>query len=292
SAEVRATFENAKKDLDKSKGIKLSSIEDYDLLHELILSGVLGIRLIDNKLYFIGPDDYGIRYDKEKKEFVKGFSKLNMQQFYEIPHSFLPSHYWEQRYRKLIEETMLGKLEGEPLWSYEWQYGVSWEKVDHLRLLYEKFPYFRAEPTLVDKAGFVLHQWSRKNSWWDVYVFEVSQFVSRDTISSLKGYAMELIRKIRDSKDYLEKEKFFINIYSASESWSPLAWAEAHTIAREDIWSINVKRGNDILLELLNRGLLGFIFREKNQITLAGPDIPAIRKSESAPEGLEKPAIS
>ena len=97
---------------------------------------------------------------------------------------------------------------------------------------------------------------------------------------------------MRDSKDYLGKEKFSLYIYSASESWSPLAWAEAHTVAREDIGWINVKRGNDVLLELLDRSLLGFIFREENQITLAGPDMPAVRRSDSAPEGLEKPAIS
>lgn len=294
SEDVRGTFENARKDLEKSKGIKLYSIEDYDLLYELIRSGVLGLRLIDNRIYFIGPDDYGIRFDREKKEFIKDFSKLDMQRFYQIPHSFLPSHYWEQRYRKLIEESMEGKLEGTPLWTYEWQYGVSFEGAKDFKNVHESIyrdgERFNSEALLSDDKGYVRRWWSRRYSYYEVHIFDVNQFVSRDVVSALKGYAMELMRKIRDSEDYLEGQKFTIYIYSASESWSPLAWAEAQSMAREDVEKVYVKRGNESLLELLNQGALGLAYREKNQITLVGPKQPAIRRNTSTAEGLEKPS--
>ena len=44
---------------------------------------------------------------------------------------------------------------------------------------------------------------------------------------------------------------------------------------------LTAERGNEILVKLLNSGVLGIRFKEKNLITLSGPLIPAIRRTWS-----------
>jgi hypothetical protein len=44
--------------------------------------------------------------------------------------------------------------------------------------------------------------------------------------------------------------------------------------------------GNELLQDLLSMGVLGFRFREKNQVTLVGPGLEAVRLSSTEPREL------
>jgi len=42
---------------------------------------------------------------------------------------------------------------------------------------------------------------------------------------------------------------------------------------------INHKAGDELLQDLLNTGILGFMFKDKNQVTLVGPGVEGVRLS-------------
>ncbi|MCL0099224.1 hypothetical protein M1O16_05280 [Dehalococcoidia bacterium] len=290
---AKETFELTKERLAKTGQIKLSTVESYDVLSKLLLSGVLGIRLIDNKVYFIGPEDFGIRWDGNQQQYIQGLSNIPFRRFHELPHSFLPSHYWEQRYRQLFEEALKEALEIPPgIYAYYYQEGIKWRNAQDMCVVYEhlenRSP--RAYVMLSDDRGFVANYRSRRrNDYYSVYVFHAGEKVDRIIASELRGYGGRLITKTKKTGDYLEGESFSLNICSDTESWSPLAWAEAHYITMPDISHIYVKRGNDVLTMCLNYGVLGFAYKTKNQITLVGPGILGIRRKENKLELMSDP---
>lgn len=290
---VKQTFERAKRQMEETYQINLNKLEDYDVLYELIFSGVLGLRLIDNRIIFAGPEDYCLRYDSGKNSFIKGFANINLNRFRELPHSFLPSHYWEQRYRELFEEAMKPQLEWvrEPPWVYTSQYGIKWAKPSDVKKLYqtkyEKWP--RVYTLLSEDHGFI-QDWRsrRRHDYYSVHVFDCSEIVTRDKVSEQKGYTIDLFWKLKEANEYLKSEKAGLHLYFTSGSFSPLAWAESKESTAKEISIHEVKQGEDMLRDLLNDGFLGFSFTEQNLITLASPPIKSIRWT---PQGLEKPKM-
>lgn len=142
--------------------------------------------------------------------------------------------------------------------------------------------------------GFILHEWSNRRDYYSIHIVDISPVLTRDVISALKGYASRLIESCKQANNYLDRERFSLYFYSASESWSPLAWAEAREISDPAIYFISVKRGNELLLDLLNgrdTGLLGFTFVANNQITLIGPGENAIRRTQRGLEMSPGPSI-
>ena len=96
---------------------------------------------------------------------------------------------------------------------------------------------------------------------------------------------MEIIHSYRKGKEYLKNEPFSYKIITSSEDWSPRAWWEARISAREDLRALDIERGTEVYLKLLNNGLLGITYLylyetyniEPNHIKFVGPGIPAIR---------------
>jgi len=142
--------ENAKKALEHTKnkvkekiGRKVEVVSGLKLLKDLVSSGVLGIRLYQNKIYFTGPEDYGIRYDPQRKEFRLSTAPIDIERFRKTPYSFLPSHYWENYYRELLREAMEGKREEWSseyrIFSYAFYEGLRLSKTEDLTMLYKAY---------------------------------------------------------------------------------------------------------------------------------------------------------
>jgi hypothetical protein len=74
-------------------------IDGITALKQVIESGALGVRLVNDRICFAGPEEYAIRYDQSSGWFDIGFVKLDLYKFRRTPFSFLPSHYWEMYYQ-------------------------------------------------------------------------------------------------------------------------------------------------------------------------------------------------
>ena len=289
---ARRSFETHRRHLERTVQIKLVSLEAYDVLLPLVESGVLGIRLIDNRVVFAGPEDHAIRYQASSKQFTFGLPTLDQARFRELPHSFLPSHYWEQRYQALFRERMEKELEGAPAWirwSYPYQFGLKWERSESLRQLWEKWYAALSRSYIMHSESNVFVAESRARSGnrsYGVHIFDISEHMERDKVSELKGLAHRAFWQLTDAQEYLKTERAGVFVYSASDTWSPLAWAEAAETYGKEFYPGKPRRGTDVLLHLLNQCGLGLTFSRDNLVTLAGPPTPAIRLS---PQGLQKP---
>lgn len=288
---VIETFRNAKDDL-KDHGFELEKIEDNDILYQLIYEGILGFRLVQNRLYPVGPEDYGMRFDKDKKKFVYDKCKLDMTKFKRLPQSFLPSLYWGTYYRDLLEEC-LDPSEGKSFSFWETcsygGFGIRWKSTGDLAYVYNMYDrrHDREWTTEIYKDVGYIHQWKsrRRHYYYSARIFDTSAYITRDKIAEIQGKLMEMVYSHRKGKEYLKNKPFSYKIITSSEDWSPRAWWEARISAREDLWSSDIKRGTEVYLELLNSGLLGITYLylydtydcEQNHIKLVGPGISAIR---------------
>ena len=294
---TRKTFDLAQNSL-KRIGLSLERIEDYDVLYPLLYEGILGFAFIQNRLYPIGPEEYGIRYDngRERDPFVKGLSSVKIEQFKLLPQSFLPSLYWGEFYRQLQERWADEELEAKL--SFFWEkytyggFGIKWRSSQDMRELYKRTSYIRSF-SAEDYEGNALLQysWSKKHDFYNVYVFDHRDELDRSQISELLGMLATAAESYRQ-KGYGEAERYFGHIITSTEDWTPKAWWEARRTAREDIkiYDSDILRGGDVLIKLLNEGLLGFAFADidsagnvvdiNNRIKLVGPGIPAIRIKE------------
>jgi hypothetical protein len=102
-------------------------------------------------------------------------------------------------------------------------------------------------------------------------------------VSTLKGRAYIIIEDLKKAGKIPKDERVGIHIVSSTQYWTPQAWGEAPEIPdvlKEELY-IEHKPGNELLKDLLNIGILGFRFREKNQVTLVGPRVEAVRLSSA-----------
>lgn len=281
SGTVRARFARLREVLRQRCSVRLSSIEGYDVLFRLLDSGVLGLRASGRCAHLAGPEDEAIRYDGASRRFVYGAARLDSYAFRKLPHSFLPSHYWEQRYRAR-HQCEDCQAEG---WTYAPQAGVSFASADDLRFLYEQRVNGLRRGYTIGSFGDACVASYRLNAGshqYTIYVFNAEGTVREEAVRAMKGKASDVAARARQMKEYLHTGRFGLCLVAASEDWLPAAWAEAHFTDSEDFCAAAVEKGDDVLLGLLNDGLLSFAYRQgpdarANQFTLAGPDAPGVR---------------
>lgn len=284
--------ENAKKALEYVKtkvkqkiGCDVEVISGLELLKELISSGVLGIRLYQNKIYLTGPEDYGIRYSTESGEYRMSTAPINITHFRTTPYSFFPSHYWENCYRELFREAMADKKEEwaneYQIFSYAFIEGLRIGSTEQLVALYRDYTLsFQNRRIISFGDSYVAeHSWSRRNDYYSIHIFAMDPTIGMVKAREMRGKAIMLIDEIRE-KEKNEKLRFSVFFHTLTEDWSPVAWSvvcEVPDLLKDEITNIYVERGNDLLIGLLNLGILGFRFRNKNKITLVGPGVDAVR---------------
>jgi len=266
-------------------GATVTVISGLNLFKELISSGVLGLRLVRGKIHFAGPEDYAIRYDPTGGRFKMSFAPLDLVRFRELPYSFLPSHYWESYYRDLYQEEAEDKNEPLTIWSYIYDEGVKWNSVEEVTRAY--YEYLRSNPRtyILERGGnYLLEVYSsrRRNNYYSIHMFSSDAKFNLKVARELAGKAVRLIDDIKRSREHLVDELFSIYIHSTTEDWTPKAWAEVRKkipeALRKEISHINAERGNDLLQKMLNCGILGLKLKSRNELTLVGPGVKAIRK--------------
>ncbi len=263
--------------------------EGIELLKQLMLSGSLGFRLYLNRVYFAGPEDYAIRFDREQEEFRVMYPKILLESFRKTPFSALPSHYWEMFYQSRLIDALRKEYEEllEPLWTYYGYPGLKWKSVQDLIACYKEYlcSLPREYASEIGEEDWLFATWrSRRGNWhYELHGFSIEEIVDKRTSGSLCGRADALVQKLKKDGRIPEEEKVGVHIHTFTDCWTAGGWNGFHERleAFEKEAYLFAERGNEILMKLLNRGILGIRFKEKNLITLSGPEIPAIRRTWS-----------
>jgi len=293
SEDAKKVLEQLRKDFMQRLSCEVHHINGITALKQILESGALGLRLVNNRIYFAGPEEYAIRYDPSSGWFDIGFAKLDLSKFRSTPFSFLPSHFWEMYYQSRVREVFMQeyKEKGEDLtiWTYQYNEGLKWPNLDNLVSLYAEYlnRFKRRYAKIMEEAAlkyvFETYESARGNRYYILHLFSLAEVVDKQTTTGLRGIADHIATKIKDQIDYLKDERICVEFHSASDVWTLNAWSEIHKPIPEHLKNvlgekIRVERGNELLKEMLNVGILGFSFRSKNQITLRGPGAEAIRR--------------
>lgn len=266
-----------------AKGIAVELKEGGEVLNFLLNTGVLGFSVIQNRVYPLGPEEYGVRYDRSKKEFVYGVAPgLDLQRYRTLPQSFIPSLFWGTYYQDKQREWAKEEMETEDtfpmkFWDqYAFKYeGIRFVNSSQLRALFrhtrriKNYSYDDFENDLL--VGF---SWSRKHDYPGGYAFDCSDYVELGRVKELMGKIQRAAFSWRQKRGSSDRMRF--QIVSSCSEWSPEAWAEAGHGYRDYIDMDIPIRGDKCLWELLNAGLLGFAFSKENKIVLVGPERPAV----------------
>lgn len=278
--------------IQKRIGATVKVLSSDELLLELLGSGVLGLRYAHDRIYWAGPEDVAVRYDPAERRFV--FDRCDrriLDKFSRTHFSLLPSAYWDSYYRHVFEEVAAEKQEL-PLsvFSYYPQEGAQFGSIEDLVELYsEHIRSFRSGYVLEKTANYLLggYESNRGNRYYTLNMFTLGEkrssgcfYVSKQLLHALLGEAYRVLDKLKRENRVPQDEKVAIRIISATQHWSPLAWGlvpEFPSAYREEVSSQQLISGNELLMDLLNRGVLGFKIEEKNRIVCVGPGVPSIR---------------
>jgi hypothetical protein len=292
SEDAKRMLEQMKRDFMQRLSCEVHLIDGITALKQVIESGALGVRLVNDRIYLAGPEEYAIRYDRSSGWFDIGFVKLDLYKFRRTPFSFLPSHYWEMYYQGRVREVFGQeyKEKGEDLtiWTYPPYEGLKWPSLDSLINLYAEYLHSikRTYPEIMEEAGlkYILETYrSRRGNYsYTLHLFSLAEVVDKQVTSSLRGIADHIATKMKDQVNYLRDERIYVKFHSASDVWTLNAWSEIHKPIPEHLKNVigeevYVERGSELLKDMLNRGILGFSFRHGNQITLRGPGAVAVR---------------
>jgi len=296
TSEASEEFQKVKKLLKERLNIDTRLISSSELLLELLRSGILGVRLVKDRIYWASPEDVAIRYNPAKKEFTYDHcDKSVLDRFKETHFSLLPSYYWDSYYKSIFEEAVKDKMEL-PLsvFTYYDSEGLRWRSLADLIDCYESYlKSFRRAYVLEKGRDFILVLWEsrRKNEYYWLHIFTLgdqkstteTKYISSTLLSELKGRAYLLTEDLKTSGKIPKEASVSINIVSPTQYWSLQAWGmvpEVPASLKEEIRAYHMA-GNELLQDLLSMGVLGFRFRSKNEVTLVGPGIEAIRRAEA-----------
>jgi hypothetical protein len=301
TAEASEKFQKVNTLLREKFGVETRLISSDELLLELLKSGVLGVRLVRDRIFWTSPEDMAIRYNPEQKRFVYDrCDEYVLNELRRTHFSLLPSFYWDSYYKTIFEEAVKDKAEL-PLSVFSYPYpaeGLQWRSLTDLVDCYAEYLNSFNRTYVWEKGNdFILelHTSKRGNDHYILHIFTLGEqkdsgakHVSSTLVSTLKGRAHLLIEDLKKAGKIPKDERVGIHIVSSTQYWTPQAWGmapEVPEVLKEEV-HIYHAAGNELLQDLLNMGILGFRFREKNQVTLVGPGLEAVRLSSIGPREL------
>ena len=164
----------------------------------------------------MGPEEYGIRYDKTKsyQPFALSISLMDFNKFKRLPQSFLPSQYWGTFYKELQERW--AKEEDElPLsfWGpHSFNFGIRWKSAKDIRDLYKKYLSRLPRAILDDFEDDGLIEWcetARGKDRFRVYVFDSkNKYLDKQDMSALVGRLMQAAEDYKQKNTFAAKEPF------------------------------------------------------------------------------------
>lgn len=233
------------------------------VLYELISRSIIGLRIMDNKVFFVGPGEWAVRYDQRSSRFRFGESEIDFEKFRRMPQSFIPRDYWTSRYVDSFVEYAVSSKESVPEW-FEWRYplsfGIRWNSMEQI-----KNAIMSAEEKsgrkIVEESdnGFVtLSQIKKMSSYTATIVFHADRILKEDGPLIEKSFSRLIEKAVKNSTINLEDEMTY-RIYTDTVTFSPNFWSTVKDRVYEGhVKQPEIRRGDDVILETLNGGIIGF----------------------------------
>jgi len=189
--------------------------------------------------------------------------KILLESFRRTPFSTLLSHHREMFYQSRLIDALKKEYEEllEPLLTFYGYPGLKWKSVQDLVACYKEYlcSHLREYASEIEgEENSLFTTWrSRRRNWhYELHEFSMEEMVDKRTSRLLCGRADALVHKLKKEGQIHEEEKVGVYIHTFTDCWTADGWDELHERmeAFEEEAYLSAERGNEILVNLLNRG--------------------------------------
>ncbi len=266
-------------------GISLTIEASKKLLYEMISRSILGFGMIDNKIFFAGPNERAIRYDRASSRFGYNETPIDFRAFRKLPQSFLPRDYWSQRYRDVFEETATSEHEKIPEW-FQWEFpesfGITWASSRQLKEAVMDVSIKKGAETVYDNVpGFLsLRKLLNKTGYYTANIVHCGSQMHRNEGRKIRDELATLIRMAKAHSKVSPEAEAYLRIFTDTTTFSPDYWSTlGYSSYNGRIVYPEIMRGDEVLTEALNNATLG-IKLTGNKVTLSRSDSSNVLKIE------------
>lgn len=280
----------------REESIKLVLIEPKRLLYDLISNSILGFVLVDSHIVLVGPGHWAIRYNPSVSRFMFSESSVDLDKFRKLPQSFLARDYWNERHKEIYTQYAELSRESRPEW-FNWKFpdtfGIRWRNREQLaRSVIRAYAMTGGEVVYRDDNGFISLKRLKRGSYYTANIVYTGHIIDGNDATEIDRELLQMVQGFRESGSMEEEHDFYFRIFADTITFSHLYWTKSKFNTHDgEVFYTEIHRGDDVLIETLNSGELGFKVSE-NKITFSmeqGPDtLTLVRGSlqwESSKEG-------
>lgn len=247
----------------RGNSIELTFIGPKKLVYDLISNSIIGMGVLNNSIIFVGLDEQGIRYDPSDSIFKLSGSTVDFEEFRKLPHSFMPRDYWSEDNKKVFEEY--AEITGSPMpewfsWSYPDHIGIRWRSARQIKkAIMQSFSSGDRTIVFESNSAFLTKRNLGKNSYYTVnLVYHKPVIDSKDAVNMEKAVSL-LIEEARREGRLEDGLDFYSRIFTDTVTFTYSYWSKArYSSFHGKISYTEVNRGEEVLMEALNSGSLGF----------------------------------
>lgn len=268
----------------KENSIELKTESSKRLIHDLITRSIIGFGMIDNKIFFAGPNERAIRYDPTTSKFQYGQCSLDYGEFRKLPQSFLPRDYWSKRYRDVFDETASSEHESIPEW-FSWEFpekfGISWHSDKQMKsALKEVIKRTDAEIAFENQAGILSYRKINKSGYYTANVIYSGSHMHRNDGFMIRDELISLIRSAKTHSAIPSDTDAYLRVFTDTTTFSPDYWSTlGYSSYNGKIVYPEIVRGDEVLMAALNHSILG-IKLAGNRITFSTSESSDVMKIE------------
>ena len=281
--DMKDRLEEIRRKLEKNS-VELNFESGKRLVYELISRSIIGLGMIDNKIFFAGPNERAIRYDATYSKFNYGICQIDFKEFRKLPQSFLPRDYWSQRYRDVFDEAASSECEAIPEW-FSWEFpkrfGISWKSQEQMKSALKQVLAKKGTDVVYEnKMSFLTHRKINKSGYYTANVTYSGSHMHRNDGFMIRD---ELISLIRDAKAHSAMEienEAYLRVFTDTTTFSPDYWSTlGYSSYNGKVVYPEIVRGDEVLMDSLNYGILGLKLTG-NRVTLSTQDNSNVMKVE------------
>lgn len=274
--EIRKNFENYSVELGMESGKRL--------IYELVSRSIIGFGIIDNKVFFVGPNERALRYDPTISKFKFGESQIDFKEFRKVPQSFLPRDYWSQRYRDVFDETVSSEREAIPEW-FSWEFptrfGITWKSQEQLKSVLKDLLAKKGNEIVYESGmSFLTYRRVNQLGYYTANVTYTGGHMHRNDGIKIRNDLKNLIRASKARSAMSTENEAYLRVFTDTITFSPDYWSTlGYSSYNGKVVYPDILRGDEVLMESLNYGILG-IKLVGNRITFSTEESSNVMKLE------------
>ncbi|AKA48263.1 hypothetical protein IX51_03150 [uncultured archaeon] len=267
---------------ENSVGLRIES--GKRLLYDLISRSIIGLGMIDNKIFFAGPNERAIRYDATSSKFKYGECQIDFQEFRKIPQSFLPRDYWSQRYRDVFDEAASSECEAIPewfTWEFPSRFGISWKSQEQMKDALKEVLKKKGNQVVYENImSFLTFRKINKTGYYTANVTYSGSHMHRNDGFMIRDELISLIRSAKAHSAMNRDHEAYLRVFTDTTTFSPDYWSTlGYSRYNGKVVYPEIVRGDEVLMDSMNYGILGLKL-SGNKVTLSTHDASNVMKIE------------